>query len=599
MYISVEVSEHCLALALNKDTDDSRPEGFEPALELELEAHPTRVQPPQEDDGADPFEFEIPGSILPPPLHSARSDGLDRSARGESTVVHELNLDFEVPSAPSTASVVPTPLPAPASIASPSAPAVPDLEVPRARASRPNAPGSLARAAPGSARAAPDKPVTSSEQALVLEVDYGSAPRASGAPHKVSSSMRPTPLGARPSAAPPAVALRSSVPPANNLVDFSSGLDELDMAGSLRAAQLDVAIALPKRDEDGPWPRGRTPFDDELEIGADSVRRVGFGLAPDGIWGTPAYALRVGRRRPRLTTELSEATSQLQRREHLRDERLAVLAEFKRPELMRQERFAELYAQVDACTADLQDKTREIEALDRRGSNQLQHGENQLSILKAKSVQLEAAQALVRERVEAQQTHLARLTAALKRLHIEERNLTQRFENDGIAEADHRHGLAEIAHKTDAIQREIEQGNLEAEALKRELQAADNQVRIALAEQQHQEGAMEAQLIALEGEGAERTRSLSELKATRTRLLADIARAVLELRGQVPVEAADRNELLTIDAQVRDAALARRKLRLALDTLDRSALRSGLGLWIALGVMLVLGLVHWITSHGE
>jgi len=572
--------------------------------------------PPSEPE-ADPFgEFEIPPSLVPPAPSAAATLGRAKSLIPP--VVAELSLDFEeatpAPQAPAQTS-------AQASVRNPTAkaippsalraPAVPDLEIPPLAAA-PRAPVSggapAQRAVPAAASPAVDSDFT-------LEVDYGSSVPSGGFSQRSSwppqtKSAHPSEPSARrsprPSGLPPAspipsplpkVAQRPSAPPRElGLIsdDWSLGLDELGGMGSARAAQLDVSVQLPKRDE-VPWPVGRTPFDDELDVSTEAVARAGFGPAPKAFWGTPSYAWRVMRKQAKLSAQLLEAQSALRRVEATRDQKFGALAQFKRAEIGTQERFSSLYVQVDESAQALKDKTKELESLNEQGAADLRSAEQKLSVLHTRHSHLETEREGVRQRVDAQNTHLLRQNAAVKRLQIEERNLTTRFENDTIKEAQYRLHAADLAHRTELSAQEVRESTAQLSRLKTELAEADQQLRLAAADLQRQEGTIEAHLITLEGSGAEKSRSLGELKATHSRQLSAIGAAIVELRGQVPVDEGTRSELLLLEGQVKEAALAYRTLQLAQDSVDRAALRLGRGLWVAAGLALIILIVRWLA----
>lgn len=587
-------------------------------LEFDLQAPhrappPSAAQPdaePNEPD-TDPFgEFEIPASLVPPAPHvSTVPPG--RATSLAPGVIAELSLDFdeEAPASPVVSATKTAPAEIPKSALR--APAVPDLEIPSLLVAAPRAHGSGAASVGGSVPAGPG----AVDPGFLLEVDYGSHPQASFQPPAAAAhsstpaarhSQHPSlaPSAAKPSPLPissplPKVASsqRASVPPRDLgklSDDWSLGLDDLGLVGGVRAAQLDVAVQLPK-DDDVPWPMGRTPFEDELEVNPDAIARAGFGPPPRGLWGTLGYAWRVMRKQSILSAQLLEAQAVLRRCEASRDQKLGALAELKRKEIGKQERFSPLYAQVDEAAVALRAKTRELESLNEQGARELRTAEQKLLTLHTRHSQLDSEREAARLRVVGQNTQLMRQNAALKRLQIEERNLSTRFDNDAIAESQYRLHAADLAHKTELVEQEISESALQLQRLKNELSEAEQQLRLAAADLQHQEGVIEAQLITLEGSGAEKTRSLAELKAIHAQLNAGIGAAIVELRGHVPVDERIRSELLLLDGQVKDAAIAHRTLLLAKNGVDGAALRLGLGLWVALGLVVVVTILYGLS----
>ena len=82
------------------------------------------------------------------------------------------------------------------------------------------------------------------------------------------------------------------------------------------------------------------------------------------------------------------------------------------------------------------------------------------------------------------------------------------------------------------------------------------------------------------------------MRAARLTKLADVGRAIVELRGNVPVAATVRAALLRADEQVKTNALACRTLELALDSVDLDVYRLGRAIWVALALLVLGGLTY-------
>lgn len=472
--------------------------------------------------------------------------------------------------------------------------AVPDLEIPQPKSAARSFPPGRERAALAS-----ERPILPS-----FELDF----------EGVASSYQPRPSvhpGARPSARPAGVSLRpagvslgpaasrSSSPkglmPAQlgGTHDFSGDFSDLEFGAPSRAAQLDVAIALPKSEHEVAWPLGRTPFDDELDISGDAVRTAGYGVVPTQLWGAAAYALHIWRTSAALRARAREARNLLERCEMARDEQLAALAENQRAKTTNQERFVALYLQVDELTAQLRKKSEELETVDAQGAIQLRAAEQLIATQKARCLELERERQAAQQNAGTQDTSVARLRALLQRLAIEERNLSVRFESGDMPEAQHAFQTSELKTRTEQAAAELALEEQNALHLKRALSQLDDELARATAEQQRQEAALEALMLAAEGESAENSRALTQVRAARLNKLADIGRAIVELRGNVPVDATVRAALLRADEQVKTAALACRTLELALDSVDSDVYRLGRAIWVAVGLV-VLGLLTYL-----
>jgi chromosome segregation ATPase len=305
------------------------------------------------------------------------------------------------------------------------------------------------------------------------------------------------------------------------------------------------------------------------------VTRAGFGPAPDGFFSQLIYAWTVVREKRAVLEKLAGAKARLRRSEEARDERLALLSEQKRGEIERQERFLPLFAQADQLSQQLAQMARELESSDEQGILEMRSIEAQIQASKAKRMPLEANRDLLAQASQALLTNAARLRAANKRLQIEERNLTERYQSQGVPVSQFRLQVAEVASKSAQIAAELAEEERRIIAANRSLAQAEDEVRLQLAEQQRHEAALEAHLVAAEGAGAERSGSLRAVRMQRVEVLALIGRTVLELRGSIPVEPQIRAQLNGLDSQVMEAACVHRTLRLAIDSIDQGAYTLG------------------------
>ncbi len=568
-------------------------------------------------EGADvATEFELPRSIppgvaLPPPVR--------RPPRSE-TAVSELTLDFDdtaldEPSSEGGGSVqgwavsppsAPTPVHTTRGGSGSASSVVPDLEVPNPRPSRRRSipPPTQRAAGPGLTSGGPTVGSAAVESQLPpsLDLDYGSRPtndelvraesgRSLSPPSKLSSiSSRPAPK----SRAVPAFDLGGHAFGMTGENEIG-GLDDLDLTGGARSAQLDVAVALPKDDPE-PWPLGRSPYDDELEQSPSTAREHGFGPAPGGLLGAPGYFLRVTMRRAAVHAQLQSARAELAEREAMRDERLAVLAEEKRSLIESQERFSPLFARVDELSAELETEGRNFEAFDQGVAAEMRDLERHIESCRTKRLQQESVRDVLRLELQEQERKVARLLASLKRLDIEERNLSARYQADGITDAQHHDLAGQLEDKRAQSTQELEHEERKKKQLLGRVLESENEVRVARAEQQGREGALEAHLIAIEGSSAERSDALLGLRKERAARLADIGRGIIELRGSVPVDVATRRELLSLEARVWEAASLARMRQLAVDEIDADAYGLGKVMWIALFSLLGLLLVYSIIG---
>lgn len=483
---------------------------------------------------------------------------------------------------------------------------VPDLEIPKPKAITIRPPQGTDLAPSGSSPSSSSNARRVS-RAPVLELDFDGAHNSNnGSNDSNRAGLSSSPPGAqlggssvRPSTSLRPLVSRSSSPKA--LVPAQMGGDyafsDMELGGASRVAQLDVAIALPRADDEVGWPLGRSPFDDELDVSGEAVRLAGYGSVPTSLVGAALYALFVWRTTSSIRTRALEARTLLSRRETMRDQQLAALAEDKRASTKNQERFVAMYVQVDQLTAQLGQKSQELEAIDAQGATQLRAVEQQMTTQKARCLELEVQRDRCAQSVELQSTSLARLRAALQRLAIEERNLSARFETGDVPEAQHQFQVSELKTRSEQTAAELEVEEQSVTHLKRTLSQAEDEVGRGAAELQRLEGTLDTLMIAAEGASAEGSRALAQVRSARLQLLADIGRSIVELRGNVPVAAPVRTALLRADAQVKEAALANRTFELALDSVDSETYGRGRAIWIV-AALLALGCLTYLLGSG-
>jgi chromosome segregation ATPase len=377
-------------------------------------------------------------------------------------------------------------------------------------------------------------------------------------------------------------------------IDLGEGLDDLDLGGAA-AAQLNVGLPDPEEDGDVPWPLARTPLGDELSVSArEAVEMSGFGLAPKSFQETPLYAWRVFRALPSLRMKQREAEQHLREVENMRDEMLAALAEEKRNELQKSDRFAALFSQIAAHEENIKQRKRDLEMADVEGAVALRAVQTEIDALNIERL----AQAKTRDEkrvvLEAAELSLKRQQAALKRIQIEWRNIEARAAKVGGS-----HIPQDLDAKLDVLeaqrvraQADLDLAHKSLKEAKGQLAVAENDVRVAVAGVQRAEGKKEGLLLESEGDIAERSRALDRAIAARQKELASAGRAIVDLRGQVPVKGAVRSHLLAADERVMAAARQLEIVTRALGSMDADAYGTGRATWIG-GFLILLVLLFW------
>ena len=358
---------------------------------------------------------------------------------------------------------------------------------------------------------------------------------------------------------------------------------------AVRDTQFEVAVPIASND-DVPWPTARTPFDDELTVDSPQLRAVsGFGAPPDGLFATPFYALRVFQALRALTHKESSARKTLAEAEVARDELLAQLAQRARSKLQSSERFLSLYESADRHQES-------ILALEQALKEANLEGSSELSFAQQRTDQLAAAereqQRLVddhRVRDDHAARELERARAQLRRLDIQERNLEQREERAPRSTDFDRH-FSQLTQDREHLNDKLN-GLIEAQrTTASELRRAEDQLRRAAAERKTAEGQKEGLLISLEGELYQHSVAYDAARHAHRGALADIGRAIVELRGQVQVDPATREKLLSADAAVYHAAHQLKATVMAKKAMDTDAYTKGKALFaLALVGLLLLG----------
>jgi chromosome segregation ATPase len=195
--------------------------------------------------------------------------------------------------------------------------------------------------------------------------------------------------------------------------------------------------------------------------------------------------------------------------------------------------------------------------------------------------------------VEEAERTMKRHQGALKRIQIEWRNIEARAAKTAGADIPN-----ELDAKLDALdeQQIHAKANLDSaikqfKELRKQLADADNEVRVAVAHVQRAEGKKEGLLIAYEGDIAERSRALDRALFEKLQELADAGRAIIDLRGQVPVDPSVRSDLLAADGRVMEAARHLEIVRRAVGSMDTDAFGTGRAIWIAGVLALIILLI--------
>ena len=397
------------------------------------------------------------------------------------------------------------------------------------------------------------------------------------------------------SAAPmPAPAQRSAASASST----SNVFDDDDFMGN--SAGLELALGGPSAEDPAPhsargksaiataeasnWPTGQAPERARLMIDpAELALLARYGAPPTNPLLTPSYAFAVFKRQRELKADLVLLDRELSKAELERENSLAELARAVRPEAERVEQLKRLLgplleleqvsaARGQALTAASAELTQQADALD-----------GQLDSLTRELELAVAAERDAQRSCDAEQEIFRRADAKLKRVLIEIRAVTQVAEQKlgpggGQVPEPEASKLAELRARLAATEPEVDAARASLATVKNALDQASARVE-ALRQHERLAGRKKQALVShYQRELDLRNRSLHENVEQERAALANLARAVLALRGAVAVPEAliadlrsksERAEALTLRAE--------RHLR-ALDAYDRARVTQGVRL---------------------
>jgi hypothetical protein len=319
-----------------------------------------------------------------------------------------------------------------------------------------------------------------------------------------------------------------------------------------------------------------------------------YGPAPEQFFLTPLYAWRVLSRRRELKRRLAVADRAVAQAERARDDRLADLAEGARPTVEKSPEFATLLQPLVAAEQSAADRASALALRNAEFAKQVGTVDQQIADAQQK---VQAAQAVVdaaRRQLAAKEEVLRRAQALVKRVEIELRN-TQELARTA-AGPNAKTAPPEFARQLAALQQELETRRAECEAPQTSFDQALAEVRQA-----------EQSLSTLD-------RTVRGLRAERSRIEQTYSReASLRSEGVQRAESDRRNALIAIGIRLVETQLgmldpARReawscaqaelaartleaeKLRRALDSDDKKAVRTGLTL-MAVAAVIAVGVI--------
>jgi uncharacterized coiled-coil protein SlyX len=294
-----------------------------------------------------------------------------------------------------------------------------------------------------------------------------------------------------------------------------------------------------------------------------------------------------------LEQRLAEAEYALNDAEQKRADLLKQMVQSRRAEIEKNERFGRLMEPLALLEAQARERQVAVSRVHGELGSQMQGFDARLQELETTR---SAQQRVVKERSaehSAAEEHFGRANAKLRRVQIEIRNLEAKVRE--VLGPDGGVVPPEIAHKLGPLQGQVRVLEPNATSAKGALDAAQTQLAEAEAQVAQTTRAMAAvekdkrSLVAkYEGKIASSSASLREAEEQEREAFLAIARAVLDLRGAIPVDAETRRQIAAADQLVERRLLQHELEVRALSAFDRERRSLGHKMVVATGVLLVV-----------
>ncbi len=382
--------------------------------------------------------------------------------------------------------------------------------------------------------------------------------------------------------------------PSSAAFEFDASLDDDLMTGL-----ADVALALdlpaganvqdPANRPESPrarrWPTGVTPEPDSALIDGALVRPLrSWGDPPKTWWQTPFYALQVYQGHRDLLGAVNPITAELRQVEAKRDQCLTALAMQLRSMLASDPRFAPALQALQATEAVCDIAQTQLQRLQTQSSSELQAVEQAIATTETHVTELQAALLAAQQALGSAETDLQREQARIQRLKIERRNIEQVPGKNPNKER----RLAELSQQATALLPTADACNGLVQSRRTELKQAEAQV----AQKQSELANLKLRRTALErsmnSSVTSASTAMTQACEQQTTVLADLGRAILQTKGQVPVADAPLDELMHYDDAVTTLCQRKRLYLAALESYDHGAVKRGLQVTALVVALLVI-----------
>jgi hypothetical protein len=297
-----------------------------------------------------------------------------------------------------------------------------------------------------------------------------------------------------------------------------------------------------------------------------------------------------------LAEKTKAAREVLLAEETKRDRRLADLTVSLRPVLEQSERLSELLREATRFEQMIAERRGAFSAADQTAAGRLAAAGDEVTAAEERVRELTSDAA--RKRAEEQERLLAlrRVEAQLRRVDIERRNVADQAralvapgENMPPHLASRYVELGRQRERAEGVVQQHREAHRQQTTHRKGAEEAERRARADLGRVVAQK---EGLLVAQEGVSRTYAESLEEAELGRALALAEAGRSIIELRGEVPVEAEVRRALLEADRRVREAARHLEVCAHAAGTVDEQAQKEGRNTLLALVVVLVVAVAY-------
>jgi chromosome segregation ATPase len=365
-----------------------------------------------------------------------------------------------------------------------------------------------------------------------------------------------------------------------------TGLADVALALDLPAgANIQDPASRPEPPRDRRWPTGVTQEPDATFVNVALARPLcSWGDPPKTWWQTPFYALLVYQGHRNLLGELKPTTDELRQVEVKRDQCLMALAMQLRSTLASHPAFATALAALQAADSECSCAQAQLQQLQTQSTSEIQAVERAIATTETHLTDLQAALRAAQQALDSAEIDLQRKQARIQRLGIERRNIEQVPGNDPNKA---RH-LDELSEQATALLPAADACHVSVQSRRVELTQAEAMVGQKQSEMTNLKLRRTALERGLNSSVTGASTAMTQACEQRAAVLADLGRAILQTKGQVPVADATLDKLVHYDDAVIALCQRKRLCLAALESYDRRAVKRGLQVTALVVVLLVI-----------